>query len=139
MESLIIFVIFIVFSLLRSLGGQQPQKQPGRPGVPPGPPLPRPVRPVRPVPPLARPETVPGGFYPLEFEAVPSTAWPEAEPSVDICPEAPPVREERPPACEATGAWESSLLQMDGEALLQGVVFAEILGPPRSRRRWQYR
>ncbi len=141
METLIIFIIFIIFSALRSLG-QQGRQQPGRPAqAPRRPEAPPPVRPVGDVqaPRPVRRQPV----HPV-FERV---ATPE--------PVRPPVREERtdtpfrlvsgavsdePPIMPATdAAFVSPLpLQLEADTLLMGVIFSEVLGQPRGRRKHRF-
>lgn len=141
MESLIIFIIFIVFSVLRSLGGQG-QRPPGQgPGVPPVRPA-RPVRPVRPVPPLTRPERLPPEYadWVLEAETQDAEAKRSFQPVTPLEP-APQRAESRakaqPDGEERAVPEKKQRFQPGADSLLQGIVFAEVLGPPRIKKPWR--
>jgi hypothetical protein len=142
METLIIFLIFIVFSVLKSLGGEAkrpPGRAPGRPpghfpGMPPGHPV-RPVRPGRPVPPLQRPEAVPPEYLDMLFKQ--PNEQQEAKPVIAT------KRNDHEIAAKLEisrdGPDDTALIDLDSQTLLQSIVFAEVLGPPKSKKPWQYR
>ena len=138
METLIIFLIFIVFSVIRSMGRQGQQQSAPRMPVPPG--LPRqPQMPPQPHRPQRRVPT------------------PQAEPAFNQEYDKPVVRlrpPERPPLPKPESkerAWESPIadlhyaqhkvedrefdLRLDSDSVLLGVVFSEVLGQPRARRK----
>ncbi|MCW3489336.1 hypothetical protein [Dethiobacter alkaliphilus] len=145
MESLIIFIIFIVFSVLRSLGESQ-QKQKGRgPVSPPA----RPVRPGRPLAPSPRPidQTQEYEDWVLETDSAPTEDF-EPEPVRKK-----PVRKKQPKAAKEqlrpapaeidhyaiNLQDEDGSLQMDQQILVQGIIFSEVLGAPRSKKPWRPR
>jgi len=142
LESLIIFVIFIVFSIVRSLGGQgRQQQQPGRP-MPPG--MPR--QPQQPQQPQRRvPMPQPGApVFEQEHEyRRPAVRLRQIEHAPAVQPEPEiylePLRlrqKEEDTAYDFHIIEEQAFdLRLDPETLLLGVVFSEVLGQPRARRR----
>jgi hypothetical protein len=142
LETLILFLIFIVFSVVRSLGRQQTRQQPGPqrpmpPGMPRHPQVPQqPRRPERRVP-LPQAEPV----FEQEYET--------RKPVVRLRPPERPALPDSMPEYERP--WEKPIadlhyaqyktedrefdLRLDSDSVLLGVIFSEVLGQPRARRK----
>lgn len=135
MEGLIIFILFVVFQLVKSLGGAAT-----RPGAGPISPPVRPVPPARPVTPLPRPQA-----WPPQYDNVPITY--DEPPKRDLAKSQREIGIERKTAEPAQNKKESyavfrsgehdGVLQLDGDAVVLGVIFSEVLGAPRAKRPWQ--
>ncbi len=142
METLIIFLIFIVFTVVRSLGGQgRQQPPPRRQHVPPGLPgqpqrrVPQPPQPVfdqdfeyqKPMVRLRPPERKP--------ESPPVLQEPERKPAT-VSERQRRFRQRQDAAYTIQSDQIGQLdLQLSPESVLLGVVFSEVLGKPRARRR----
>lgn len=128
MESLIVFLIFIVFSVLRSLGGDGKRPPARGPAVPPV----RPLRPVRPVPSGTR------ELHPYDITGQYGRHGDEKTmvPSVDVVQEKGKhaAAGARPMIArvESDREYTPSLSE---ENVLMGVIFSEILAPPKAVRR----
>jgi len=132
MEELIFFIIFIIFSALRSLveGRQKTGQKPG--SKPAG----------LPVPPVPRPPRSPLRVEKLPLE-VPEVIFPTVEIKKAAAPKAemPPVQATLPESAakDGTVANQERLLRPQASTLLQGIVYAEVLGSPRAKRGWKSR
>ena len=151
MESLIIFLIFIVFSVLRSLGESQ-QKQQGR-----GPTAPkRPVRPNRQD--VPSPMDLPKMFREMLMEPEQKDRQEQLEQKTvveeEYRPETVMPKEKKPvrrqivtkrvePEVDENYAIrvldEDGSLPVDKQTLIQGIIFAEVLGAPRAKKLWRPR
>lgn len=137
MESLIVFLIFIVFSILRSLGESNRQRQgryplPGPPQRPGRPPLPR----EHPLPPTRRqPAMVEVPREPAAKKAV-RVVVPE-ESRVVIPVQAEPVKKEKKEDVPGQAAAQEEIpaFNLDANSVLLGIVFSELLGEPRARKK----
>ncbi len=141
METLIIFLIFIVFTVVRSLGGQGRQQPPTRRQVPPG----LPGQPQRRVPQPPQP------VFDQDFEYQkpmvrlrPPERKPESSPVLRESERKPATVSERQRRFKQredaaytihSEQIEQLDLQLSPESVLLGVVFSEVLGKPRARRR----
>ncbi|MBS3897506.1 MAG: hypothetical protein KGZ54_06675 [Dethiobacter sp.] len=132
MENLIIFIIFIIFSALRSLA-ENKQKTGQRPGGRPG---------GLPVPPLPRPPRSPlqGGNLPPEYPQVVFTVQ-EARKERTAESGQLPVQKIIPETVTKYGTAlnQEQLFHPQAATVLQGIVYAEVFGSPRARKRWKYR
>jgi len=142
-ETLVIFAIFIIFSVIRSLGGQG-QRPPGRPMPPVMQPVRAPVRPPQQQIPKQREEAPPR--Y-VEQAYVPYDN-PIYRSKNELPLELRPAKKERlPKKAEAilpeglicTEAGQVQTLNWNQNSVVAGVIFAEILGPPRAKRPWSPR
>lgn len=138
MESLIVFIIFIVFSIIRSLGGNG-HRQPHRGPVAP-PPFGRPIRPGSPgrvgeskpvaVPASRSPLDIPDLYnYSAETVSTPAAGKRQKE---RLAGQRETGREK--PADHAVKRVKQPTVQFDEDAVVMGVIYAEILGPPRAKR-----
>ncbi|MBT9169099.1 MAG: hypothetical protein DDT19_02451 [Syntrophomonadaceae bacterium] len=132
MENLIIFIIFIIFSVLRSLAEslqKTGQKAGGKPGGLPVPPVPRPPRsPLR------------AGNLPPEYQELVFVVE-EAKRKGASEAGSLPVQTAIPESAMKYGAVlnQEQLFHPQAATLLQGIVYAEVLGSPRAKNRWKYR
>lgn len=149
METLVIFIIFIVFSAIRTLGGQG-QRPPGRPMPPvmqPGrTPARPPVRPRQQVP--KQIEETPPRYTEQAYEpydnpiyrsktALPVELRPEKKVSLPKKPEREAAILPEGLICAEPGQIQT--LNWNQNSVVAGVIFAEILGPPRAKRPWSPR
>ncbi|MFW0860803.1 MAG: hypothetical protein AAGT88_01660 [Dethiobacter sp.] len=129
MENLIIFLIFIIFSVLRSLAesSQKTGQKPG--GKLGGLPVPRPPR-----------SPVPAGNLPPEYPELVFVVE-EAKRKGASETGSLPVQTTIPESAMKYGAVlkEEQSFHPQAATLLQGIVYAEVLGSPRAKNRWKYR
>jgi hypothetical protein len=144
-ETLIIFIIFIVFSAIRSLGGQG-QRPPGRPMPPVMHPGRTPVRPPQQQIPKQKEVTLPR-YVEQAYEPYDNPIYrSKTELPVELRPA---TRERLPKQAETKAilpeglicaeAGQVQTLTWNHNSVVAGVIFAEILGPPRAKRPWSPR
>lgn len=135
MENLIIFIIFIIFSLSRSLAksGQATRQSPvSKRGGLPMPPVPGPIYPV------LRPRSLTPEFLEAVFETEALKQEKVLRP--EKTHKAAPVQTVPEATREADRVFkQDKLFQPQATTLLHGIVYAEVLGLPRGKKRWQPR
>ncbi len=137
MENLIIFIIFIIFSALRTLAdnwqktGQKPGSKPAGSPVPPVPRLPRP-----PIQTIKLPPEYQEAFF--AAEATKKETIPEKVlfPAQTIISE-PAVVESALKSGEVFS--QEQLFRPLAATVFQGIIYAEVFGSPRAKKRWKYR
>lgn len=146
METLVIFAIFIIFSVIRSLGGQG-QRPPGRPMPPVMTPGRAPARPiVRPPQQVSKQrEETPPRYVEQAYVPYDNPIYRSKN---ELPDELRPAKKERiPKKAEAilpaglicAEAGQVKTLIWNQNSVVAGVIFAEILGPPRAKNPWRPR